>query len=297
MFETTIGARPILDGEVHLELVYNIGGGPKLFDSSKGPASMHVSCNNDEFKSQFLDWINDSTLFKIKGLNKFKHSYITLGNTQAIENHYNISNGRVYTFPGEYPYHTSFKDNKRIRMTDQVPMPAGPYIKHGSIVSYPFAATGNRLDDFDERMKFLDNTNVMLDFAYFGLYYSPTILDLTKYPQIHSVAFSLSKVFSTGFMRVGILLSKDELDTPLAMCNDWSYLPKLNMKLHVGLMKKFSPDFIYEKYRRKQLDLCKEHDLTPSDTVIFGLSNDAKWDKYTRNNIINRVCLSIPLQN
>ena len=91
MFETTIGARPILDDEVHKELVYNIGGGPQLFDSSKGPASMHVSCNNDEFKSIFLDWIDDSTLFKIRGLNNFKHSYITLGNTQAIENHYHIS--------------------------------------------------------------------------------------------------------------------------------------------------------------------------------------------------------------
>jgi len=290
----TVGAKPILDDDIHKELVYNIGGGPKLFDNDN---AMHVSCNNDEFKGEFLNWIDNSTLFKIKGLNKFKHSYITLGNTQAIENHYNISNGRVYTFPGEYPYHTSFKENKRIRMTDKVPMPAGPYIKHGSVLSYPFAATGNKPIDFDERMKFLDNTNVMLDLAYFGIYYSPDVLDLTKYPQINTVAFSLSKIFCTGFLRIGIVLSKEERDTPVAMLNNWNYLPKLNMKIHAGLMKKFSADFIYEKYRKEQLKLCKKLDVTPSDTVLFGLSDDPKWDEYTRNGVINRLCLSLCIQN
>ena len=51
-------------------------------------------------------------------------------------------------------------------------------------------------------MRFLDDTNVMLDFAYFGVYYNPEPLDLTQYPQVHSVAFSLSKVFCTGFLHM-----------------------------------------------------------------------------------------------
>ena len=288
------GAKPILDSEVHKELTYNIGGGPQLFNDDE---EMHVKMDKDEFISIFKEWINDSALFKIKGLKDFKYTYITLGNTQAIDDFYHLSNGRVYTFIGEYPYHKAFKSNKRIRLTDQVPMPAGPYIKHGSVLSYPFAATGNKPIDFDERMKFLDNTNVMLDLAYFGIYYSPDVLDLTKYPQINTVAFSLSKIFCTGFLRIGIMLSKEERDTPVAMLNNWNYLPKLNMKIHAGLMKKFSADFIYEKYRKEQLKLCKKLDVTPSDTVLFGLSDDPKWDEYTRNGVINRLCLSLCIQN
>ena len=288
------GAKPILDRTVHEELSYNVGGGPRLFDDG---IEMHVKYDKDVFIQQYKEWINESTLFKIRGLKDFKHTYITLGNTQAIDDFYRLSNGKVYTFPGEYPYHKAFKENRRIKLTDMPINRPGPYIKNGSILSYPFAATGNKPDNFEDRMEFLDNTNVMLDLAYFGIYYSPEVLDLTKYPQVHSVAFSLSKIFCTGFMRVGIIMSKHEWKTPVKMLNEWNYLPKLNMKIHSGLMKKFTADYIYEKYRAEQLKLCKELDLTPSDTVLFGLSNDSKWDEYTRNGVINRVCLSIMLQN
>ena len=288
------GAKAIMDPEVYqcLHMSGHTTGPNILFDD---PDKMHLLFDRDFFIKTIKEWIQQSTLFKFKGLEQFKYAYITIGNTQAIEEFYRLSNGRVYTFPGEYPYHTAFKENQRIRLTDQVPMPAGPYIKHGSVLSYPFAATGNEPSNFEERMKFLDNTNVMLDFAYFGVYYNPEPLDLTPYPQVHSVAFSLSKVFCTGFLRVGIVLSKTEWDTPLKMLNDWSYLPVINMRLHELLMKRFDPDYIYEKYRKPQLEMCKELDLTPSDTVLFGLSDDSKWDEYTRNGIINRICLGYAL--
>ena len=288
------GAKAILDDEIHRHLTFNIGGGPKLFNDEE---HMHVKADKDRFIQQYITWLNESTLFKIRGLKDFKHTYITLGNTQAIDDFYRLSNGRVYTFPGEYPYHKAFKENRRIKLTDMPINRPGPYIKNGSVLSYPFAATGNKPDKFEERMTFLDNTNVMLDLAYFGIYYSPAVLDLTKYPQVHSVAFSLSKIFCTGYMRVGIVMSKEEWDTPLKMANDWGYLPKLNMRIHSGLMKQFGPDYVYEKYRKKQLKLCKELDLTPSDTILFGLSDESDWDEYTRNGVINRVCLSIMLQN
>ena len=290
------GAKAIMDPDVYqcLHLAGCTTGPNTLFDD---PDKMHLSFNKDKFITTTKEWIQKSTLFKFKGLEEFKYAYITIGNTQAIEEFYRLSNGRVYTFPGEYPYHTSFKENHRIGTIygNWKPEPAGPYIKHGAVLSHPFAATGNEPTNFDERMRFLDDTNVMLDFAYFGVYYNPEPLDLTQYPQVHSVAFSLSKVFCTGFLRVGIVLSKTEWDSPLKTLNEWSYLPVLNMRLHELLMKKFDPDYIYEKYRKSQLEMCKELDLTPSDTVLFGLSDDSKWDEYTRNGIINRICLGYAL--
>ena len=140
------GAKAILDDEIHRHLTFNIGGGPKLFNDEE---HMHVKADKDRFIQQYITWLNESTLFKIRGLKDFKHTYITLGNTQAIDDFYRLSNGRVYTFPGEYPYHKAFKENRRIKLTDMPINRPGPYIKNGSVLSYPFAATGNEPDKFE----------------------------------------------------------------------------------------------------------------------------------------------------
>jgi hypothetical protein len=45
------------------------------------------------------------------------------------------------------------------------------------------------------------------------------------------------------------------------------------LDLHMKLMTEFSSDYIVDKYRLKQMDLCKEHNLEASDCVLFGLDN------------------------
>ena len=48
---------------------------------------------------------------------------------------------------------------------------------------------------------------------------------------------------------------------------------------------------MYEKYRMKQEEVCKHLNLTPSDTVIFGVDYTEKYTKYKRGKV-NRVCIS-----
>ena len=53
---------------------------------------------------------------------------------------------------------------------------------------------------------------------------------------------------------------------------------------------------MFEKYRGRQLSICKKCGLEPSDTVIFGITKFKEYDEYTREGVINRVCLSYELQ-
>jgi hypothetical protein len=68
------------------------------------------------------------------------------------------------------------------------------------------------------------------------------------------------------------------------------------MKLHYKLMQHFSPDFICNKYRKKQLELAKSLDVEPSDTVLFGISTNTDYDYFERDAYINRLCFSYGLQ-
>ena len=60
------------------------------------------------------------------------------------------------------------------------------------------------------------------------------------------------------------------------------------------IISKFDVDYIYNKYRSRQIILCGEYGLTPSDSVIFGLgeSTISEFDIYNRGTNFRRVCLS-----
>ena len=58
-------------------------------------------------------------------------------------------------------------------------------------------------------------------------------------------------------------------------------------------MSNFSPDYLFEKYREKQLALCSELGVTPSNVVSLATSPDENWKYLLRGDPHNfRLCLS-----
>ena len=47
-----------------------------------------------------------------------------------------------------------------------------------------------------------------------------------------------------------------------------------------------------EEYSEKQNLICKHFNLTPSDSYLIGTTDDKEWDRFKRENGINRVCLT-----
>jgi len=58
------------------------------------------------------------------------------------------------------------------------------------------------------------------------------------------------------------------------------------------MMNKFSADYVFNKYRSKQLEFCQKLDLVPSYCVYFGLDYSGRFKEYNRGGKTNRLCFS-----
>ena len=268
------GAKPIVDKDI------------RSFILNTSMSSLYKESNDQKFISSYLKWIESGNNFKIFGLDKL-YAYITDGITDAFNNFYlTYPTRKTIVMAGEYPQH------KRMGATT---METAIYSGSKFIVSYPFSATGTVPEHFEDLMGICSKRNipVFLDCAYHGIS-SVEPIDINAYDCIKFVGISLSKTFATGTSgRVGVCFTKEEqMHSPMCI----EYFSRSSVNLHSILIQNFSADYIYNKYREKQINLCNDLKLTPSDTVLFGTTNNTEWDDYKRDKTINRICLSMELE-
>ena len=226
------------------------------------------------FKHKFENWIHSSKQ-QVKGLPG--NSYIVSGLTDAFNQTYALYN-KIGIFNGEYGYHKMVLGNRvtfNLEEADAI------------IVSHPYSADGMSAHD---KLKLADSYNkpIFVDCAMFGICHNIDF-DFTSYKNIHSVGFSLSKSFGTGRRRVGLLYTIDQY--PAAIYSDWNYPLLSSAEFHYNLIDTLSPDSTVNKYLSIQLAICKELEVVPSNTVIFGLDYTNRYDEFKRGNV-NRLCLS-----
>ena len=240
------------------------------------------------FTEKYDSWIHSSEKFKISGLETFPYRLVTNGITEAFGDIYERYDS-IQVMRGEYTYH---RDLGHVVLDDYKDIE-----EHSAlIISYPFSATGNVHPEWDKIIAVCNerDIDVFIDCCLFGVSEVDT-LDL-HHDCITHVAFSFSKTFGTGGLRTGMLYKKNINNTTVEMINSHFYTQMAGMRLHYELMQQFTPDYMCDKYRDKQVELAKSLDIEPSDTVIFGISTDKKYDHFERDAYINRLCLSYALQ-
>lgn len=248
-----------------------------------------ISKNNIhiEFLENYREWIQSSNGNRVIGIKEFPHMCFTNGTTEAFDKFYaKYSTRRFRFFKGEFVYHRlscrnnnykwAYIENEKLDKNDVV------------IISLPFSDTGNKHIHLES---ILDNCNtldipVLLDCAYFGVC-SNINIDLT-YPCIKEVTFSLSKTFYSAYLRIGMRLSREDDDDPLFVTNKMGYVNRVSAQIGLSLLKNFSPDYIYNTYRDRQLEYCKILEVEPSNCVLFGVGNK-KWHDYNRDGDTNRL--------
>lgn len=243
----------------------------------------------DEYIETFHGWISSSKLNKFKGLERFSKRDVIVGTTQSLdESHYRYRHRWLKLLRGEYAYHRrvlgecSFIDDMRLDRSDWL------------IISVPFCSTGDVHPRFYELMEEATNLDVpvVIDCAYFGTCYDVEV-DLS-FDCIKSVSFSLSKSLGMGDMRTGIRYSNYDDSLPIRQHNDYQHLVLSNAKIGNYMMQKFSPDYIPDKYRSSQHELCELLDLAPTKCVHLAHDNmkNREWlvdDKYYRVGIRDAV--------
>lgn len=243
------------------------------------PIEFHKNTTLDSYKKfvdKFKDWIY-STENKIDGLPS--NYYITSGVTDALNQTYGLYN-KIGVFEGEYGYHELVAKNKLVYDFDEADV---------IILSHPFSANGmcNK-----EKLEYANSFNkpIFVDCAFFGICSSDISFDFTQYKNIESVSFSLSKTFGTGWHRVGLLFTENK-NYPAALYTGWYYDFISSAEAHYDIIDNLTPNCTYKKYKGLQVEICKELELTPSDTVIFGLDYTNKYNEFKRGDV-NRVCIS-----
>lgn len=250
---------------------------PDIFESLQTDSSRYI----DIFKNWLLKSNNNSLL----GLENFKYGVYSNGTTESFEKFYwNNQNRRFRCFKGEYLYHKiawrdrdwAFIEDKKLDKNDAV------------VISLPFADTGCKHEKMDYVLHNCSAMGipVLVDGCYFGI--SKGIEYNLNHTCITDVTFSLSKVFPVAHARIGIRFTKKDTDDLLFVTHKHSYNNRIGAQLGIYLMEKFSADYIYNKYRPCQLNICKKLNVSPSDTVIFGIG-DHSWQEYNRGTETNRL--------
>lgn len=241
---------------------------------------------NREFCSAYLEWIKQHNN-TCAGLDDFKYAVYSHGTSEAFDKFYMKNlNRRFRIFKSEYLYHQlawrnskldwTFIEDSKLDKNDAV------------IISYPFADTGNKHDNMDF---ILHNCSalgipVLIDCAYYtissGLHFDFTHKCITD------ITFSLSKTFPVAHARIGMRLTREDDDDTLFVYEKANYQNRLGASLGLSLISKFDPNYIVNKYAKKQTEFCELANVKPSSTVLFGLG-DNTWSDYNRGGNTNRL--------
>ncbi len=233
-------------------------------------------------------WLQD--FLGTNDLAAFPHLHLTNGTTGSFENFYQIHcNRKLKVLPGEYPFHRDVFENLerpwawlQIDQLDQ-----NDFV----ILSVPFSGDGNIHPELFSVLEHCEALRipVLIDCAFAGLS-ALTLPDLRRFQCIQKISFSLSKVFNFGHFRCGFEYCKLPTGSNFIL-NNWDYGPKAAAYWGLALMQQFPLRHIFDTYRAKQLEVCKELQITPSDTVLFGIGDDS-WKEFNRDKTFNRICLS-----
>ena len=242
-----------------------------------------------KFLMDYKEWIMQDNDFS--GLDKFNHVDFSAGATETFGLFYNQHmDKRLRLFKAEYFYHWLMARNhfKGAVEIGSEPLAQGDVV----VISCPFSNTGNMVENFYDILEQCEDLKipVMLDLAYINI---SKIKELNlNYKCIHTITTSLSKVFPVENIRIGIRFTRDFYDDWLVAYNQNDYVNLYSVNVGQKCIDRFDNDWLYTKYRSKQIETCEKLHVSPSDCVIFGLAKKGQYDEYNRGGDHNRLCFS-----
>jgi hypothetical protein len=245
--------------------------------------------NLTRFVRAMRPWLLSHRSNSITGLENYQADF-SAGTTQAFDSFYYRHRGRrMRCFVGEYFYHlkTWISNNTNWDfVTNTDPLQPGDAL----VISVPFCDTGSMFNSFDQVIDMCEQLNipVLVDCCYYTI--SGNIQADLSSDAIDTVAFSLSKAFPVANLRIGVRYTRPDIF-------DGQKLHDSILSAWIGLqlIKQFPSDYIYNRYREQQQQVCEQFNLTASDSVLFA-QGDSTWDYYNRGNLLETYKLDFTAQ-
>lgn len=236
----------------------------------------------EEFLNTYVSWIQSTKINSISGLENFPYKSYSNGTTEAFDKFYlKHKDRRFRCFRGEYLYHRLswrnyhpnwvFADDECLDENDAV------------VISLPFSNTGDKHKLHEAMLDICDEKGipVLVDCCYFGI--CSDINFNFDHPSIQEIVFSLSKTFPVAHTRIGMRLSRTDDDDSLFVVNKNDYINRLGCYIGKILIDNFEPDYIPNKYKEEQKNLCEALSVQPSNSVLFGIDVSDKFLEYKRD--------------
>ena len=242
------------------------------------------------FKQDFAPWLQEHSSNRISGLEQYQPNF-SAGTTQAFDSFYFRHRTRRFRcFVGEYFYHLKTwlsNDVDWSFITDHDPLVAGDAL----VISAPFCDTGSMHPDYDVAIAHCNRLGipVLVDACYYVIS-GGVELDVSA-ECIDTVAFSLSKAFPVGNLRIGIRYTRPSTVDGQSLHDSINYNNTMSAQIGSMLIDTYSSDYVYNKYRQQQLEFCNAVNLDASNCVLFAVGNDS-WNEYNRRNLLQQYQLS-----
>jgi hypothetical protein len=275
-------SRPIPNKSVYEFVVSEIKNA-NLYDLDKIP----------EFCENYSNWIQSTKLNNLIGLDNFNSKQYVHGTCQSFDFFYlSHTRKRMRCFKGDFAYHRlSWKEkfdwlyieDDIIRENDAV------------IISVPFSDLGDihplTVDVLNKCDKL--GVPVFIDCAYM-IIARDIDFDFNR-KCIQGISFSMSKGFyGAEKLRIGLRLTREYEDDPVEVFNSMQMLNTVGVHVGQKIIDNYSVDYNNEIYHNRQVEICKGLNISPSNSVIFGITDKdhLEFGGYNRGTEWRRVCIS-----
>jgi len=263
----------------------------KLYDELSLNEMLDDNFLVQNFIKNFKKWIKKSTYNSLIGLDIFNDVKITNGSIQIFDFFYmKHKNRRFRFFHNEFMYHNAvLKNNFNYKFYDDTIASEDAFL-----MSVPFTRTGYKHNDFQKVLEQCENKNVpvLLDFCHLPCSKN-IVYDLNSFNCVETLSFSLSKFFHNAeYMRIGIRFQKDEdfIDDGIDVFNSVGIdmINRICVGIANKIIEKYPMDFLWNTYGKVYEQICKDHNLIPTDNIIIAINeknericvSDLIYEKY-----------------
>lgn len=219
----------------------------------------------NEFKQEFIQWINNSKLNQLTGLEKFSRIDICSGCTQFIDTIYMKEQPQFVI--GDYRYHDRLGN---------WPSPIG-LLKRGVplIIAMPFPSIGEVHPHMKEILDECLDKQIPVHID--GAWYS-CCRDINfdcNHDAIRSIGISLSKGCGLGWNRVGLRWTRETKADAITIMNDFNMINKADVIIARHFIKNLESDYLWEKHGERYYKICEDFNLTPTKSIHLALKKDS----------------------
>ena len=219
-----------------------------------------------KFKKDMSDWVFNSKINNLLGIEKFERLDIIHGCTQFIDNLY--MSGNVQTLKNDYRYHQRLQLSIMVENIDSL-KPNIPLL-----LALPFPSIGQVHLEIDKILTICLKRNIPVHIDGAWITCCRDIEFNFDHPAIHSVGISLSKGLGLGWNRIGLRWTRKFNQDSVTIMNDFKMINRALVIIGLHFIKSLPKDYLWNEHQERYYKVCKDFLLTPTNSIYLALKDN-----------------------